>query len=137
MMQAGQILREERRCFHETRRDPSYGIRNALAKKVRREYPGKPIDSLRAEYGLSEGEARNVVYGNASLRSIEKIMKAGGLGLAIELWADALSDSLEDYLKREAEEAAHAETRAASIRRAAEARLRLVEGRSLGPDPQE
>jgi hypothetical protein len=131
MMEAVIKNSDKRAGFSEYRPD-DYGPENALARKVRNEYPVKPVERVMAEYGLTRGEAAGVVYGTASKTTMKKVIKASGLGLAIELWCDVLADTLEAHLEREAKEARDAENRSQAIRRAAEARLRLVESRPLG-----
>ena len=90
-------VREELRRTHE------YGTKHALARLVRRRWEHKPIDACMAEWGLTEGEARGLVYGLASQRTIDKIKQHPRGGWRIILEADALVTgcSVLDFIQSE------------------------------------
>lgn len=77
------------------------GLGNAVAKKLRRDAPVKPVEAAMAEYGLSEGEARRAVYAGASRNTIDKIILKGGWAVALELIEDLLGEPLDDFISRE------------------------------------
>lgn len=122
---------EVRGRFRESR-PPEYGLANALARKIRAEYPIKPIDCVMAEYGLTEGQARGAVYGTASRSTIDAFLKEGGWPLAVELMADLLCEPLSAFIDNIAREAADAEARSAARARAEKARLDTVARHGLG-----
>ena len=64
-----------------------FGIENALARIVRRRWPINTIENTAAEWGLSFGRAKGVVYAQASRCAINQIIhhKRGGLRLMIEV----------------------------------------------------
>lgn len=94
---------------NRAKREPDFGLENALAGYVRRRWPDKTIPHVQHEYGLSESEAAKVVYANASKNVLKKLLhhKRGGFGLFVELLADATGTTLEAYVQQKAEEARH------------------------------
>ncbi len=91
------------------KRENDFGLENALAGWVRRRWPDKTIPHVMAYFDLSESEAAKVVYANASKNTLRKLLhhKRGGTGLFIDLVCDATATSLENYIKTQAERAAH------------------------------
>lgn len=123
-------------------RPADYGMANAAARKVRRDHPSKPVEAVMSLYGLTEGEARGVVYETASRTTLDKFMKAGGWALVVELAADLLGQPLESYIEQQAREAADEKAKWEARERALvglEAKLRAgVPNRSfLGRDHAE
>lgn len=96
--------REKSSGSHE-KRPGDFGLRNAFARKVRREHPSSTIDATAAEYGLTYHEAKGAVYGEASRGTIDKAIKAGGWALALELFAEVIGHPLETYIKEQADRA--------------------------------
>lgn len=90
-------------------RDGDYGLENALAKYVRNRWMDKTVAYVAHEWTLSEAEAKNVVYANASKNTLNKILhhKRGGPKLFVQLVFDATNYNLERYIVDQAEEAAH------------------------------
>lgn len=86
-----------------------YGLENALAKHVRNRWPEKTIAYVAHEWDLGEAEAGRVVYGTASKNTLNRILhhKRGGFSLFVELLADCCGTTLEDYIRQQAERAAH------------------------------
>lgn len=113
----------ETNCRSREKRPADYGMANALARKVRREKPVATVDWVAAEYRLTNGEARGVVYGTASRATIDKVLKHGGWALAVELFADLLGQPLEHFIQEQAERARHERKHWEAVERAAEARL--------------
>jgi len=74
----------------------------ALAAKARRDHPANTVDLVSAEYDLTNGEARGLVAGIASRGTINKSLRRGGYRLALELWADLLGMSLDQWVEVEA-----------------------------------
>lgn len=91
-------IREQKREIPE-----EFGVKNALARIVRRRWPRLTIDCVRAEWALTEAEARGVVYAQASQRTIDKIIKSrnGGWRLVLELTEAVLGLSLGDFIEGE------------------------------------
>jgi hypothetical protein len=93
----------------QPKRENDFGLENALAGWVRRRWPDKTIPNVMHFFGLSESEASKVVYAQASKNTLKKLLhhKRGGTGLFIELVCDATATTLEQYIKTQAERAAH------------------------------
>lgn len=85
------------------------GLENALASLVRRRWPINTIDHVRAEWGLTEGRARGVVYAHASLATFNEIIRhrRGGLRLLIDLVGGITGETLADIIKSEMEATRH------------------------------
>jgi hypothetical protein len=98
--------------FREIRPN-DFGMENALAGIVRRRWPSATTDNVSAEWGLSAGEAKGVVYATASRTTLNKIMKhrRGGMGLWLEIIAEVTGERLDSYIQRQAEEAVRERTR--------------------------
>jgi hypothetical protein len=90
-------------------RPSDFGMENSLAGIVRRRWPSATADNVAAEWNLTEGEAKGVVYATASRTTLNKILKhrRGGLSLWLEIIADVTGERLDSYLTREAERARH------------------------------
>lgn len=99
----------------ENRRPADFGIENCLARKVRRENPSGTINATAAEYDLTNGEARGIVYARTGLRTINKIIKKGGWALWLELGETLLGEPLDRHIIRERERL-HAEQQRAKER---------------------
>jgi hypothetical protein len=129
-MNEGLCELRETNCTGREKRPHDYGMANAIARKVRRDWPAGTIDATAAEYRLTNGEARGVVYGTASRATIDKVLKRGGWALAVELVADVLGQPLEHFIEEQAKRARHERTKWEAEERAAKARLaRLAEYR--------
>lgn len=88
--------------------------KNAWAKYVRNRWPANTLCAIQAEWGLTEGEARGVLYAQASQPTIDKILdreeaKAalGAFKLGLIILEIRTHTKLANYIVREAEEAAH------------------------------
>lgn len=77
----------------------------ALAFYVRRRWPQNGVKAVQAEWDLTEGQAKGVVYGHASQASIEDIFdhKRGGMGLALHLLEIRFRMRLGHFITREIE----------------------------------
>jgi hypothetical protein len=89
------------------KREPDYGLENALAKYVRNRWPEKTPAYVQSYFGLSESEALKVVYAQASKNTLKKLLhhKRGGFGLFVELLCEATGTTLDQYIEKKAEEA--------------------------------
>lgn len=96
---------------------------NALARRVRKLHPTGTVDATAAEFRLTNGEARGVVYGSASRATIDKVLKRGGWGLAVELLADVLGEPLEQFIEHQARKARDERQKWEAEERSAQARL--------------
>jgi hypothetical protein len=127
----------EVREYSRAKRENDYGLENALAKHVRNKWPDKTIAYVAHEWDLSEAEASKVVYANASKNTLNKLIhhKRGGFGLFLELLCDVTNTKLENYITRQAEEAANERARwEAEERRQALILSRLADCRGLDGD---
>ena len=79
------------------------GLSEALASVVRRRWPTQTIERTRAEFDLTEGEARGAVYRQASIRTINKIIRhpRGGVGLGLTLVEMVAGQRLEAFIRIE------------------------------------
>lgn len=116
------------------RRNSEFGMENGLAAIVRRRWPLNPVDQIAREWGLSDGQARGVLYATASRSTLNKILKhkRGGLSLWLEIIAEVTGERLETYIEKQAERARDERRRWEAEERAATARLaRLAECREF------
>lgn len=102
----------EHRGRNRENRPNDFGMENSLAGIVRRRWPSATIENVAAEWSLTEGQAKGVVYGTASRSTLNKILKhrRGGFGLWLEIIAEVTGERLDGYLTREAERARHERT---------------------------
>lgn len=124
-MEAAIKIPEELGRFRE-RRPSDYGLENALARKIRREYPSKPVEAFASDYGLTLGEAKGALYGTASRATINKIIKSGGWALTIELIADVIGQPLEHFIEEQAAKARHERIEWEARERAHQTRLQTL-----------
>jgi hypothetical protein len=77
-------------------------IKQAWAAYVRNRWRKNTLWEIQREWGLSEGEARNLLYGAVSLRTLEKIgsHRNGGLRLELHLLFFRWRTSLEGYAQQ-------------------------------------
>lgn len=93
-----QEIREQKREIPD-----DYGVRNALARIVRRRWPRLTIETTRVTFDLTDAEARGVVYAQASQRTLDKVIKHanGGWRLMLELAEGVLGQSLGEFIETE------------------------------------
>lgn len=79
---------------------PDHGFENVLASYVRRK--GMSIKAIQNEWGLTDGEARGVMYASASRSTLRKIIKheRGGWTLGIMLLHGVIGHSLPEHIER-------------------------------------
>jgi hypothetical protein len=96
-------------------RNPDFGIEQALARHVRNRWPSNTLDHIGREWGLSTGEARGVLYAQASRRTLNKIIRhrRGGWKLWIELIGAVTGVSFDQFLETERTRLRHERERAA------------------------
>lgn len=84
-------------------RNDDFGTANGLARLVRRRWPANTVGCVQAEWDLTEGEAKGVLYAQASRATIDKIKKHPRSGWRVFLEVDAavIGESLEQFLTRE------------------------------------
>lgn len=99
-------VREEKRRFRET-----VEMRNAVARIARRRWPTNGIKSAQAAWGLSEGEARNLYYGNCSANTFSKVLSAGRWPILLEIGAIMLGESVDQFAASEQQRLAHEHAR--------------------------
>lgn len=122
------------REFPRAKREKDFGLENALAGYVRRQWPDKTIPHVMHEWGLSESEAAKVVYANASKNTLNKLLhhKRGGFGLFLRLLEDATATKLATFIEQQTQEAAReARTWAAEEKRLEALATRVAERRRL------
>lgn len=88
---------------NEFSRISDFGLENALAAHVRRRWPNNTLDHIAREWGLTTGEARGVLYAQASRPTLNKIIKhrRGGWPLWIELVGSVTGTTFDQFLERE------------------------------------
>lgn len=79
---------------------PDHGFENVLASHVRRK--GMSIKAIQTEWGLTDGEARGVMYAQASRATLRKIIKSkrGGWPLGLVLLTGVIGHDLADHIER-------------------------------------
>ena len=84
-------------------RNDDFGTANGLARLVRRRWPVNTVGFIQSEWDLTEGEAKGVLYAQASRATIDKIKKhsRGGWRVFLEVDAAVIGESLEQFLTRE------------------------------------
>lgn len=93
---------------------PDLNTKNAWAQLVRRRFYGQNlVKQCMAEWHLTDGQARGLVYAQATQNTIDAILKRDpikGFGLSIEIAAIVTGVELEDYIDHKAREAARERT---------------------------
>ena len=79
---------------------PDCGFETVLASYVRRK--GMSIKAIQNEWGLTDGEARGVMYASASRSTIRKIIKSknGGWSLGLMLLHGVIGHDLATHIER-------------------------------------
>lgn len=79
---------------------PEFGFENVLASYVRRR--GMSIKAIQAEWDLTDGEARGVMYAQASRSTLRKIIKSkrGGWSLGLMLLHGVIGHGLPEHIER-------------------------------------
>ena len=90
------------------------GTKNAWARLVRRRFHGQNlVKACQSEWDLTEGQARGLVYAQATQNTIDAVLKADpfeGFALSLEIAATVTGIRLEDYIEHKAREAARERT---------------------------
>lgn len=123
-----------------TRRALKLSTKNAWAKYARLRWPNNGVKGAMAEWDLTDGQARGLVYAQVSQATIDTILDHpnGGFGLGLEILCLRMQTSLEDYVAQAEQGAEDARLRAQADQEAARAMqsrlagLRLVE---FPPEP--
>lgn len=84
-------------------------IRDALAEHFRREYPANATKLLARDFGLSIDEARGVLEGRSSLKTLDQIFKhpKGGWPLLLPVMSAVIGESIDQHISKQRSE--HAE----------------------------
>ena len=84
-----------------------FGTKNALARIVRNRWRMRTVQEVMDHWDLTEGEARGVVYAQASQATLDKIKKHpnGGWRLSLEIDALVIGLTLEQFIEQQAREA--------------------------------
>lgn len=100
------------------KREIRFGTKNGYARLVRNRWPTNTVCQVMAEWSLTDGEARGVVYAQASQRTIDKIEQhpRGGWPIILEVKALVLGATVFDFIEKE-------QVRLAEQQRRAEAEL--------------
>jgi len=99
---------------------PDHGFENVLASYVRRR--GMSIKAIQNEWNLTDGEARGVMYAQASRSTLRKIIKSknGGWSLGLMLLHGVIGHDLAEHIERKrADERKHYERMDAGLRKMA------------------
>ena len=117
-------------------RTSSYRLttKNAWAKHVRARWPQNTLAEIQREWDLTEGEARGLLYAQASQPTIDKCLDHpnGGFRLGLLILCLRMQTTLEDYIETVEREAENDRVRAAARERHARSlrhRLAGAEGR--------
>ncbi|HWE98860.1 MAG TPA: hypothetical protein VG248_03600 [Caulobacteraceae bacterium] len=105
-----------------------FSTANGLARYVRRRFPTKTIPEVMALWELTEGQAKGVVYAQASRTVVDKIKRhrRGGWRVMLEVDAAVIGSTVEDWLETEHQRIAHDRARLeADQRRLSATRHRL------------
>jgi hypothetical protein len=91
-----------------------FTTKNAWARWARNRYPSNGLKGLMGEFGLTEGEARGLLYAQASQPTIDKLLDhpRGGFGLGLEILVIRTGISLEQYIEEQAKGAENERERA-------------------------
>lgn len=102
-----------------------FTTKNAWAKYVRNRWRTNTVCEVQREWGLTDGEARGVVYAQASQPTIDKIKRSrrGGPLLALQVEALFWGETLEGLLTRALEQERGRIANARAEQDAQEARL--------------
>ena len=89
-------------------RSSDFGLEQALASYVRRRWPSNTLENVSAEWDLTPGEARGVVYEQASRTTLNKVLRhrRGRFRLGIELLEAITGEQLESFIETQAAQAA-------------------------------
>jgi hypothetical protein len=110
--------------------------KNAWARYVRTRWPVNGLAEMQRAWNLTEGQARGVLYAQASQSTIDAIMDHVGpmaaFGLGVEILAIKTGVRLEAFIDKQAQEARHEAAKwDAEERRLATISARLSERRAF------
>ncbi|WP_338575780.1 hypothetical protein V8J38_11350 [Brevundimonas olei] len=88
---------------------PLGGMKEALASFVRNRWPVHTQKTIEREWGLTIDEAKGLIKGQASVRTIEKVLahKNGGWAVALPLMGGVIGHGLNDYIASERDRLSH------------------------------
>lgn len=100
------------------------GMKDGLAAFVRNRWPVHTQKTIEREWGLTTDEAKGLIKGQASVRTIEKVLahKNGGWAVALPIMGGVIGHGLTDFIASERtrlnHEAEQKQRRAAALREA-------------------
>jgi hypothetical protein len=111
---SGAVVKISYENFRTSSKSVGFSTKNAWARWARQRYPNNGVKGLMAEFGLTEGEAKGLIYAQASQPTIDKLLDhpRGGFGLGLEILAIRTGISLEQYIEDQARGAADERRRA-------------------------
>jgi len=88
---------------------PDGGFKEALADYARRHWPTHTIKSVERAWDLTTDEAKGLLRGQASLRTVEKVLahKNGGWRVALPILGGVIGHGLTDYFASEKQRLNH------------------------------
>lgn len=75
------------------------GLREAVADYLRDLYPSGTAKHAAKRFNLSLAQARHAVAGEASIATLERIIKTGGWSVALAILADVIGSSIAHYFR--------------------------------------
>lgn len=117
---------------------PDGGFKEALADYARRHWPTHTIKSVERAWDLTTDEAKGLLRGQASLRTVEKVLahKNGGWRVALPILGGVIGHGLTDYFASEKQRLNHEaeqRRREAVLLGEAESFLHTVDVGTAGP----
>jgi len=94
----GQAMTEIREESFMVSAKADHGFEHVLASYVRRR--DMSIKDIQREWNLTDGEARGVLYEQASRATLRKIVKAGGWDIGLALLTGVIGHDLTHHIER-------------------------------------
>lgn len=81
--------------------------KDAWARYCKRRWPNNTVKAVISEWGLTEGAAKGLVFGQASQSTIDQVLDhpRGGFALGLEILAVKTAITLEQYIEQQAHNA--------------------------------
>lgn len=116
------------KCF--TQSSVGLSTKNAWARYVRNRWRTNTLCEIQSEWDLTEGQARGLLYAQASQSTIDAILEhpRGGFGLGLLILEIKTQTTLESYITAQAEKARHEAAEWQSEQR----RLAILQARLTG-----
>lgn len=116
---------------------PDGGFKDALAEYARRVWPTHTIKNIERAWDLTTDEAKGLLRGQASLRTVEKVLahRNGGWRVALPLLGGVIGHGIADYFASEKQRLNHEveqRRRQAALLEEAESFLHAADGDHSG-----